>query len=391
MTPVLAAGAYRGGGSLRHRMRTHLKLGRLLGVPIGLNWGVLVVCVLLTVSLARLSLPVAAPDHPSSAYWFAGVIGVIGFLVSLVGHELGHSYIAGRNDVKVIEITLWLFGGVAKLEGDADNPGAEFRIAAAGPAMSFVMAGVFGFAFWLVDLWDGSRVLLSLLLWLAAINVVLAISNLLPAFPLDGGRMLRAILWRRSGRKLTATRTASLLGQLLALGLIVFSVACIAWWSVWSGVWTLVLALFLFLAARSEWTSSAPRPELLGYSVGGLGRRLPNPLSCTATISQLEQTLAANPGVPLVPVVDSQGHVASVVMPDTVLRVPPAQRGIVPIESFVEPMWSLPRVHPDESVSDVLGRLGTGRSWRAVVTDGSSVQGVLCSEDVEQVVDLATA
>jgi Zn-dependent protease len=371
-------------------MRTHLRLGRLLGVPIGLNWGVLVVCVLLTVSLARVSLPLAAPDHPASAYWFAGVIGVIGFLVSLVGHELGHSYVADRNDVKVVEITLWLFGGVAKLEGDADNPGAEFRIAAAGPAMSFVMAGLFALGFWAVDVADGSRVLLSLLLWLAAINVVLAVSNLLPAFPLDGGRMLRAILWRRSHRKLTATRTASLLGQLLALGFILFSVACIAWWSVWSGVWTLVLALFLFLAARSEWSASAPQPELLEHSVGGLGRRLPHPLTCTATIAELERTLAAHPGAPLVPVVDSQGHVASLVMPDTVLRVPPAQRTVVPIESFVEPMWSLPRVHPGETVSQVLGRLGAGRSWRAVVTDGSSVQGVLCSEDVEQVLELAS-
>jgi hypothetical protein len=257
--------------------------------------------------------------------------------------------------------------------------------------MSLVMAGLFGGAFWIVDLLDGSRVLLSLLFWLSAINVVLAVSNLLPAFPLDGGRMLRAVLWRRSHRKLTATRMASMLGQVLALIGIVASVACLVWWSVWSGLWLLLLAVFLFVAARSEWSASAPRPELLGFSVGGLGRRLPNPLSCTATIADLERTLNAHPGTPLVPVVDPQGHVASLVMPDTVLRVPPAQRSVVPIQSFVEPMWSLPRVHPDESVSDVLGRLGAGSSWRAVVTDGSSVQGVLCSEDVEQVVDLATA
>ena len=84
-------------------MRTHLRLGRLLGVPIGLNWGVLVVCVLLTVSLARVSLPAAAPDHPTSAYWFAGIIGVIGFLVSLVGHELGHSYIADHTDHQAMQ------------------------------------------------------------------------------------------------------------------------------------------------------------------------------------------------------------------------------------------------------------------------------------------------
>ena len=168
-------------------MRTHLRIGRLLGVPIGLNWGVLVVCVLLALSLAHVSLPSVSPDYPTSAYWFAAIIGVLGFLVSLTGHELGHSYIAGRNDVRVVEITLWLFGGVAKLEGDADNPGAEFRIAAAGPAMSMVMAGVFGGAWWWVDRWEGSAVLTTTLLWLSLINVVLAVSNLLPVSPSTGG------------------------------------------------------------------------------------------------------------------------------------------------------------------------------------------------------------
>ncbi len=371
-------------------MRTHLRLGRLLGVPIGLNWGVLVVCVLLVVSLAKLSLPTIAPDHPSSAYWFAGVVGMLGFLVSLTGHELGHSYVADRNDVHVLEITLWLFGGVAKLEGDADDPGAEFRIAAAGPAMSMVMAALFGGAWWLVDRWDGSAVLSALLVWLALINVVLAVSNLLPAFPLDGGRMLRAVLWRRSRRKLAATRTAALWGQILGGVLVAVSLAIMKWGSVWSGFWTLLLAAFLVFAARSEWRNSAARPELMLARVSGLGRKLPEPLGRTATVSDLERTLAGHPGTPLVPVYDEHGQVSALVLPDSIVRIPPAQRGVVPISSLTEPLWSLPRVHPEESVGSVLARLGSGGSWRALVTDGSSMQGVLCSEDVDRVVELAT-
>jgi Zn-dependent protease len=372
-------------------MRTHLRIGRLLGIPIGLNWGVLAVCVLLAVSLAQVSLPSVAPDHPGSAYWFAAVIGVVGFLVSLTVHELGHSYVANRNDVKVTEITLWLFGGVAKLEGDAHDAKAEFRIAAAGPAMSFVCAAVCAVGFWLVERWDGSQVFSALLVWLAAINVVLAVSNLLPAFPLDGGRMLRAVLWRRSGRKLGATRSASLLGQILAGVLVLASLAAMRWWSVWSGVWTLVLALFLLLAARSEWSHSAFRPELMQREIGDLGRRLPRPLSHSASVADLERTFVAHPGTPLVPVYDEHGQVSSWVAADAVMRVPPAQRAVVPISSLIEPLWSLPRVHPEESVRQVLDRLGTGSYWRAVVTDGSQVRGVLCSEDVERVVELAGA
>jgi Zn-dependent protease len=370
-------------------MRTHLRIGRLLGVPIGLNWGVLVVCVLLAVSLARISLPVVAPQHPSSAYWFAGVIGVLGFLVSLTVHELGHSYIAARNDVRVSEITLWLFGGVAKLEDDAGDAGAEFRIAAAGPMMSFACAAVFSAAVWVVQRWEGSRVLVALLVWLAAINVVLAVSNLLPAFPLDGGRMLRAFLWRRSGRKLGATRTASLLGQVLAGALGVAAVAAMRWWSMWSGVWTLLLAAFLFVAARSEWKRSAPRPELLHREVRGLGRALPAPLPRTASVAELERTLRQNPAAPMVPVYDEHGQVSSWVTADAIMRVPPAQRSVVPVSSFVEPLWRLPRVQPEESLQEVLDRLGSGTYWRAVVVDGPGVRSVLCSEDVERVLELA--
>lgn len=372
-------------------MRTHLRIGRLFGVPVGINWSVLIVGVLLTVSLAKVSLPTAAPNHANSSYWFAGVIGLIGFMVSLVGHETGHSYIAGRNNVKVSEITLWLFGGVAKLEREADDPGAEFRIAAAGPAMNFLMATIFGLGFWAAQHWNASDVFQTLLVWLCAVNVVLAVSNLLPAYPLDGGQMLRAVLWRRSGRKITATRRATLLGQIFGAGLVILSLIAAIWWSPWTGLWGVIMGLFIFVPARAGWKASGPQPELLEWSVGGLGRRLPSPMMCNSTIAELESTLAAHPGVPLVPVFDEHGQVASLVMPDAVLRVPPAQRKLVPISSFVEPIYSLPRVHPSESISVVLARLGHGRSWRAVVSDGLSVEGVLCSEDVEEIVDLATA
>lgn len=372
-------------------MRTHLRIGRLLGVPIGLNWGVLVVCALLFWSLAAVSLPNVAPRQPDSAYWFAALIGVLAFLGSLVGHELGHSYIADRNGVRVVEITLWLFGGVAKLEGDADEPGAEFRIAAAGPAMSGLIAVGAGVLAWLVDTWDGNRVLFGLLVWLAAINVVLAVSNLLPAFPLDGGRMLRSVLWRRSRRKAPATRRAAVIGQVLAALLVAGGIALIIWVSAWSGVWTLALGLFLFVAARAEWANSLPRPELMDAPVRQLGRRLPHPLGPTASVAELERVLDADPQAPLVPVLDEQGAVSGIVPRASIARIPPAQRAVVPARSLAEPLWGLPRVDPAESVDQVLERLGRGRAWWALVVDGGGVQSVLCSEDVDGVVELATA
>lgn len=370
-------------------MRTHIRIGRLLGVPIGLNWGVLLVSGLLAYSLARVSLPNVAPRYPTGAYWFAAVVGVLAFLASLVGHELGHSYVAKRNGVRVVEITLWLFGGVAKLEGDADDPGAEFRIAAAGPAMSGVFAVLAGMAAWWIERWDGSRVLVGLLVWLSAINVVLAVSNLLPAFPLDGGRMLRAVLWRHSGHKRPATRTASLIGQVLAGVLVAAAIGLMIWSSLWSGLWILALGLFLLAAARSEWSVSAARPELLGHPVGEFRRALPQPLGQNSTVADLERVLVAHPHAVLVPVIDERGTVSALCTRDTVNRIPPAQRNVVPIRSLSEPMVSLPRVHPQETVDQVVGRLGRGRSWWALVVDGNGVEGVLCSEDVDAVLEAA--
>lgn len=370
-------------------MRTHLRLGRLLGVPIGINWGVLLVSVLLAVSLAKVSLPNIAPRYPSSAYWFGAVLGVVGFLLSLVGHELGHSYVAKRNGVHVVEITLWLFGGVAKLEGDADDAGAEFRIAAAGPAMSLVMAGVAAACAWGIDALDGSRVLVGLLVWLTAINVVLAVSNLLPAFPLDGGRMLRAVLWRRSGRKRTATRTASLIGQILAGLMTAAAAGMLIWGDRWSGAWILALGLFLFVAARTQWQDAADRPELLHHPIGGLQRMLPAPLAPQVPVRDLERVFDEHPLAVLVPVLDDRGAVGSLVTRESVQRIPPAHRGDVPIRSLSQPIVALPRVHPSETVEDVVGRLGHGRPWWALVVDGHGVEGVLCSDDVDELLDVA--
>jgi len=370
-------------------MKSHFHLGRLFGVPIGVNLFVLPFVVLLAFSLAVVSLPNIAPDHPTSAYWFAAVVGVVGFLGSLVLHELGHSWVALRNDVNVMEITLWLFGGVAKLEGDADDPGAEFRIALAGPAMSVVSGFLAAGGAWAVWALDGSRVLTGLLIWLAAINAVLAVSNLLPAFPLDGGRVLRAVLWRRMGRKIPATRVAAVWGQVLAVlgaGVSIWITFAV---SAWSGLWILALSLFLFVAARSEWSASKPAPELMERPVSELRRSLPEPLGPTASVADVEAALGQQPHAPLVPLADARGAVSAMVTRDAVGRIPPAQRHRVPATSISTSMVSLPRVEPAESVDGVLARLGHGQAWWALVVGADGSIGALLSSDVDGLLEAA--
>lgn len=370
-------------------MRTHLKLGRLFGVPIGMNVSVILVALLLVVSLAVASLPNVAPGHPGSAYWFAAVLGVLAFLGSLVAHEMGHSYVAIRNDVKVREVTLWLFGGVAKLEGDADDPRAEFRIAAAGPAMSVLCSAVFGGLAWVVWRLDGSRVLFALMIWLAAINAVLAVSNLLPAFPLDGGRILRAVLWRHTGRKVTSTRTAALWGQILAAAMMALSLWLTFEVSAYTGLWTLALGLFLFVAARGEWRASAADPAALDAPVAQVLRRLPAPLAPNATVADVERSLDHDPSAPLVPLADLRGTVTAMVPRSGVARIPPAQRSLVPATSISEPLVAMPKVGSGETVRGVLARLGQGSTWWALVVQPDGSFGALLSSDVEELVEVA--
>lgn len=370
-------------------MRSHLRLGKLLGIPIGVNIWVFAVAVVLAFSLATVSLPNIAPGHPDSAYWFAATLGVIGFLGSLVAHELGHSWVAQRNNVKVAEITLWLLGGVAKLEGDADDPGAEFRIAAAGPLLSAITAGVAGGAAALTHRLDGSEVLVGLLAWLAAINVVLAVSNLLPAFPLDGGRILRAVFWRRMGAKIPATHLAALWGQILAGALAAAGLWVALGPSIYSGLWIVAISVFLFVAARAEWSSSGPQPHLMSLPAFDVSRALPAALGARASVADVDLALARNPTAPLVPLVDGNGTISAMASRSGVGRIPPAQRSAVPATSIAEPLVSLPRVNPEEPISSVLDRLGSGIAWWALVPARDGSLRALVSSDVNHLLETA--
>ena len=181
-------------------MGENIRLGRIAGIPVGINWSILVIFCLLTWELADLVLPGYHRHEAAAIYWIAGIITTILFFASLLAHEVSHAVVAKRNGIGVRRITLWLFGGVSELESEALTPGADFRIAVVGPLTSFVLAAVYGaLALLLPKAGGGEEVLVSALGWLAWINLLLGGFNLIPAAPLDGGRVLRAALWQRSG------------------------------------------------------------------------------------------------------------------------------------------------------------------------------------------------
>ena len=208
-------------------LRQSIRLGSISGIPVGINWGLLLIAALYTLNLAVGILPATAPDASMVSYWFFALVGVVAFFGSILAHELGHSIVAQRNGIRVKAITLWLLGGVAELEREADDPGVEFRVAVAGPAVSVALAAGFAVMAWFASTLLGTAVLGATLGYLALLNGVLAVFNMIPAAPLDGGRVLSAALWKRSQNRHEARARAARAGELfggflLAVGVVGF-------------------------------------------------------------------------------------------------------------------------------------------------------------------------
>jgi Zn-dependent protease len=233
-------------------MGATVRVGRIAGVEVGFHWSLAIVFVLIVWTLGTQVLPVVVPDQSQPAYWLVSALAALLFYVSLLSHEMGHALVARRVGVSVDGITLWIFGGVARLRGEAATPGKEVKIAIAGPLVSLGLAVLFGVATFLLDTFNGPPIIEGGCLWLAASNAVLLLFNLIPAFPLDGGRLLRAWLWRRRGDRYGATSTAARLGRIG--GLLMMGVGPLELFlqGAWSGLWLVLLGWFLMFAARSE-------------------------------------------------------------------------------------------------------------------------------------------
>jgi Zn-dependent protease len=246
-------------------MESNIRLGRILGIPIGLHWSWFLIFGLLTWSLAAGYFPAEAPGLSGPAYWLLAVATSLLFFASVLLHELGHSVIALRNQVPVRSITLFVFGGVALIEREPPTAGAEFRIAIAGPLASLALAAGFG-VLWLAD--QAIPYLAVPSFWLARVNFILAIFNMIPGFPLDGGRVLRAVMWRLTGSPERATRIAAMSGQLVAFGFIAWGIMSILGGNAYNGIWLALIGWFLQNAAAATYAQSQLQNSLRGVSVG---------------------------------------------------------------------------------------------------------------------------
>lgn len=258
----------RGSGSEAAPSPGTIRLVRLLGFDILIHWSWLIIATLFTWSLATGYLPGVYPEWSAERRWIAAAITSVLFFTSVLVHELSHSIVARARGLEVSSITLFLFGGASSLGGEPRSAREEFWIAVVGPLTSFAIGGVFA-VIWLLSRDGGSTVVAAITGYLAYINVAVGIFNLLPGFPLDGGRVLRSAVWGAKGNMLQATRVAANAGRVVAAILIGIGILTVFTGGL-GGLWLAVIGWFLWNAAENSYQQLLLQNSLQGLTAGML-------------------------------------------------------------------------------------------------------------------------
>ena len=364
-----------------------IQLGRVFGIRIGVDVSWFFVLFLIIWSLSGYYNDLF-PDQDSKAFALA-VVSALLFFLSILLHELGHAIVAIRNGIPILGIDLWMFGGVAKLGRDTDSPGVEFRVAVAGPLVTLAIAAVcLGIGAALSSthtLLEGSRFetanlsgTVAVLAYLMTVNLFVLVFNLIPGFPLDGGRIARAIAWKLTGDRNRATRFAARLGRLAGWGMVGFGglilVGVIGWdWI--TAIWLIFIGIFLAQAARSAEAQAAFSDRIDHLRVSDVMDAEPVAIPERLPLDRAESEFFLRYGWPWFPVVDDRGHLVGVVSHEAVSSVPDAARGGRPIASVMarDDGGDGLRARLEDPLEALLAHEGLGRLGAVMAVDGDGV------------------
>jgi Zn-dependent protease len=360
-----------------------LQLGRIFGIRIGVDVSWFFVLFLIIWQLTNYYEDVA----PGANAFVLATVSALAFFLSILLHELGHAVVAIRNGIPIEGIDLWMFGGVARLGRDTDSPGVEFRVAIAGPIVTLLIAAVcvgVGIAISSGDqLLDSSRFAetgvvgsaTAVLGYLASVNILVLVFNLIPGFPLDGGRIARAIAWWRTGDRNRATRLAARLGRgvgwlMVGAGLLLLVAG---YWI--TGVWLAFIGYFLAQAARSAEAQAAFAGRIEHLRVSDVMDAEPVAIPETVDLARAENEYFLRYGWPWFPVVDSDGHLVGVVSHEALLSVPEQVRTSRPVASVMarDEVGSGLRVDLEEPLEALLAREGLARLGAIMAVDRDGV------------------
>jgi Zn-dependent protease len=364
-------------------MDGNLRIGRFGGVEVRLNWSLLAVFALIVWSLTDGVFPSQNPGLSRSTYLAMAIVAAVLFLASILLHELGHSWVARREGIEVDSITLWLFGGVSQFKGRFTSAGAEFRTAVSGPLVSIVLGAVFV----LIALAGLPSSVDGVAAWLGYINLILGVFNLLPASPLDGGRVLHAALWRAKGDFAWATRVASEIGQgfgylFIGLGLVMF-----IFQGSFSGAWLAFIGWFLLQGAKAEARYAATEQALGGLRVRDLMVRNPVTVGADATLARFMDEVAWAHRFTTYPVLDG-GRPVGLLAFASVAAVPRSEWDTRRVRDTMIPLDQVSLLTEDAKAVDALAELSAPRANRGLVVDNGHLAGLLSITDIARALEV---
>ena len=358
-----------------------VSLGKIMGIPVRIHYTLWLVFILIAWSLAYGYMPRQYPGLSAVTYWAIGIASAVILFVSVLIHELSHSYIAKKNGLPIARITLFFFGGVSEMTEEPQDPRLEVRMAAAGPLMSFVIAGVLG-ALWYVFTFAKAPVGLTATLGYGAlINAVLGAFNLLPAFPLDGGRVFRGTLWKRSGNLVRSTRNATRVSEVFSLLMMFGGFAAIIFGDFVDGLWIVVLGWFIRSGAETSLKQTIMGEALAGVMVGDIMTRNVLTIPPNMTVQQLITDyflVQPHGGYP----VTQDGQILGLVTLQNVRSIPKDERNTETARQVMLPSDSKITVKPTISALDAMHKMARERLGRLLVTDNGRLLGIVTRGDL---------
>ncbi|ADJ26171.1 peptidase M50 [Dehalogenimonas lykanthroporepellens BL-DC-9] len=360
-------------------MKASFVLGRIFGIEIRIHYSWFFILIFLSWSLAVAYFPQSDITSGLSvtSYWILGIVASLSLFLSVLAHELGHSIVARRNGIPVSNITLFLFGGSANITREAQSSGAEFRMAVTGPMVSFGLAGLFFTIY--AGLGGVSGGLTAIMLYLAQVNLILGIFNLLPGFPLDGGRVFKAIVWQLTKNEKQATRIAASSGQVMAY-MMIFGGVALAFVVGISGLWLALIGWFLASAATASYQQTIVSEVISGVRVRDVANQAV--INVGPEISG-EQALAAmsRHSQRALPVVIGGRLVGLITLAD-LKHISLHDGSSVTVEQIMTPLEKLSTLNPDDDMSKALQILTESGYNQLPVIEEGRVSGLLTRSDI---------
>ncbi|WP_037885578.1 site-2 protease family protein [Streptomyces viridochromogenes] len=366
-------------------MNSSVRMGRVLGVPLRIHWTVPLLVMLFGYSLGSQTLPARIPGQSNATYAIAGLVGALLLIASLLAHEAAHALAARRKDISVRSITLWALGGMT----DMSRPraaGAAFWVAVSGPLTSGLVGGAALAAGIGLDALSGWAVPAAVLIWLGWVNLILAVFNLLPAAPLDGGRVVQALMWWRTGDQDRAERASARAGQALGILLIGLGWIAVARGAL-GGLWLSLIGFFVIVVASAEHQRAKVAPALRGMRAADAMSSPVRTCQDWMTVQRYVDDLAAAAHHSTLVLTDFEGRPSGVLHLTRLARVPAQQREALRLRDVATPVSRCATCAPGDLLDDVLEKLSPARGLPILVMDGQHLAGIITARDISRIVE----